>query len=121
MILSGKLPYRTESGNTAQTISFQAEAHFLSRKNQLDKVVYSLLRCKDVFFQKLFLRIEGNESDFGDLAAQYSEGQERNTKGIIGPVSMTQAHPAVAELLDFKQECCCIGPSCWWWLVMRLS
>ena len=49
--------------------------------------------------RSLFLRIDGSESDFGDLAAQYSEGPERNTKGIIGPVPMTQAHPAVAELL----------------------
>ena len=78
----------------------KAEAHFLSRKNQLDRVVYSLLRCKDLFLaQELYLRIDAGEANFGDLASQFAEGPERNTKGIIGPVPMTQAHPTIAETL----------------------
>jgi parvulin-like peptidyl-prolyl isomerase len=102
----------------------KAEAHFLSRKNQLDGVVYSLLRVKDSFLaQELFLRIEGGESNFGDLAADFSEGPERNTKGIVGPVPMTQAHPHVAELLRTSKpgellHPCLVGE---WWLVMRLE
>ena len=117
------LPHRIRQHCRKQFL-FKAEAHFLSRKNQLDKVVYSLLRCKDAFLaQELFLRIDGNESDFGDLAAQYSEGQERNTKGIIGPVSMTQAHPAVAELLRTSKPGVLLHPVqvAEWWLVMRLE
>lgn len=78
---------------------YKAEAHFLTRKNQLDRVVYSLLRCKDLFLaQELYLRIDAGEANFGDLASQFAEGPERNTKGIIGPVPMTQAHPTIAEI-----------------------
>ncbi len=102
----------------------KAEAHFLTRKNQLDQVVYSLLRTKDPFLaQELFLRIDGGESNFGDLAAKYSEGPERNTKGIVGPVSMTQAHPSVAELLRTSKPGLLLHPIQLgeWWIVLRLE
>ncbi len=102
----------------------KAEAHFLSRKNQLDQVVYSLLRTKDAFLaQELYLRIDGRESNFGDLASQFSEGAERNTKGIIGPVPLTQAHPTVAELLRTTKPGVLLPPVRLgeWSIVMRLE
>ena len=102
----------------------KAEAHFLTRKNHLDKVVYSLLRTKDAFLaQELYLRIDGRESDFGDLAAQFSEGPERNTKGIIGPVPMNQAHPTIAELLRTTKPGVLLHPVRLGelWIVMRLE
>lgn len=102
----------------------KAEAHFLTRKNQLDQVVYSLLRTKDVYLaQELYLRIEGGESNFGDLAAQFSEGAERNTKGIVGPVPLNQAHPIVAELLRTTKPGVLLNPVQVgeWWVLMRLE
>ena len=102
----------------------KAEAHFLARKNQLDQVVYSLIRTKDAFLaQELFLRIEGGESNFGDLAAQFSEGPEQNTKGIVGPVPLTQAHPTVAELLRTTKPGLLLHPVRLGdlWIVMRLE
>ena len=102
----------------------KAEAHFLSRKNQLDRIVYSLLRTKDAFLaQELYLRVEGGEANFGDLATNYSEGPERDTRGIIGPVPITQAHPEVAEALrvlkpgELKRPFR-VGE---WWLVLRVE
>lgn len=78
----------------------KAEAHFLSRKNQLDKVVYSMLRVKNrELALELYLRIEAGETSFSDLAAKYAEGMEQQTNGIIGPMSLTKAHPALAERL----------------------
>ena len=73
--------------------------------------------------QELFLRIDGGESNFGDLAAKYSEGPERNTKGIVGPVSMTQAHPSVAELLRTSKPGLLLHPIQLgeWWIVLRLE
>ena len=83
-----------------QNYEHKAESYFLAKKNDLDRVVYSLIRSKDPYLiQELYLRIESNEQNFGDLAAEYSEGMEKQTKGIVGPVPMTQAHPAVAETL----------------------
>ena len=102
----------------------KAEAHFLTRKNQLDTVVYSLLRVQDYFLaRELYLRIQARESNFTDLAAQYAEGPEKQTKGIVGPVPLTQAHPALAEMLrttavGMLMEPFQIGE---WWLVVRLE
>jgi len=107
-----------------ERFSAKAEAHFLNRKNQLDRVVYSLLRVRDGFLaRELYLRIAGREANFADLAAQYAEGSEKATKGVVGPVSLTQAHPHLAERLRTSQpgqllEPFAIGE---WWLVVRLE
>ena len=117
------LPHRIKH-HCQQQFLHKAEAHFLTRKNQLDKVVYSLLRTKDAFLaQELFLRIDGGESNFGDLAAQFSEGPERNTKGIVGPVPLTQAHPTIAELLRTTKPGVLLHPLRLGdlWIVMRLE
>jgi parvulin-like peptidyl-prolyl isomerase len=102
----------------------KAEAHFLSRKNQLDRVVYSLLRVKDPFLaRELYLRIDAGEANFADLAAEFSEGPERQTNGIVGPVPMTQAHPALAERLRVSSPGVLLQPFqiAEWWLVARLE
>lgn len=83
-----------------QHFGSKAEAHFLDRKADLDGVVYSLLRVKDVgLANELFLRIAGGEASFSDLAGQFSEGHEKATRGIIGPVPMVKAHPQLRGLL----------------------
>lgn len=102
----------------------KAEAHFLERKNQLDQVVYSLLRVKDRFLaQELYLRIRGQEANFADLAAHYAEGPEQRTNGIVGPVPLTQAHPALAERLRTSAPGQLLEPFpiADWWLVVRLE
>ena len=102
----------------------KAEARFLARKEQLDQVVYSLLRLEDGYLaRELYLRISGGEANFADLAANYSQGHEAKTKGIVGPVPMTQAHPALSERLRTSQPGQLLQPFRvdQWWLVMRLE
>ena len=102
----------------------KAEARFLARKDQLDQVVYSLLRVEDGYLaRELYLRISGGEANFADLAANYSQGPEAKTKGIIGPVPMTQAHPALSERLRTSKPGQLLQPFRvdQWWLVMRLE
>ena len=78
----------------------QADGRFLERKTQLDRVVYSLIRLKDLYkAQEMYLRIAGNEADFGELATMFSEGPENKSRGIVGPVSMEQAHPELVNIL----------------------
>ena len=102
----------------------KSEARFLSKKHQLDQVIYSLLRVKDGFLaRELYLRIASNEANFSDLASEFSEGGEAKTKGIIGPVPMNQAHPALSEKLRTSRpghlnEPFNIGE---WWLIARLE
>lgn len=102
----------------------KAESRFLTRKDQLDFVSYSLLRTKDIYLaRELYLRIDAGEANFGDLASEYSEGPERETKGIIGPVAITKAHPALAEALRVAKPGVLMKPIKVeeWWLVMRLE
>ena len=102
----------------------KAEARFLERKNELDQVVYSLLRLENSFLaRELYLQIESGESNFADLAKRYAEGPERNTNGIVGPVSLTQAHPSLVEKLRVAQPGVLLEPFriSDWWLVVRLE
>ena len=102
----------------------KAEARFLERKNELDQVVYSLLRLQNSFLaRELYLQIESGESNFADLAKRYAEGPERNTNGIVGPVSLTQAHPTLVEKLRVAQPGVLLEPFriSDWWLVVRLE
>jgi parvulin-like peptidyl-prolyl isomerase len=102
----------------------KAEARFLERKQQLDRVVYSLLRLEDEgLARELYFQLQDGEATFADLAAQYAEGPERATRGIVGPVPLTQAHPQLVERLrtapiGLVQEPFRIER---WWLLFRLE
>jgi len=107
-----------------QRFLMNAEAHFLKRKNALDRVVYSLLRIKDEgLARELYLRIDAKEADFAELAQQFSEGRERQTRGIIGPVPIEQAHPELAKLLRSNPPGTLLQPFKIesWWLVARVE
>tara|TARA_Y100001968_G_scaffold180552_1_gene165385 strand:- start:4333 stop:5085 length:753 start_codon:yes stop_codon:yes gene_type:complete len=81
-----------------ETFGNQVEARFLKRKQDLDIVIYSLIRVKSFFkARELFYRIIGEEENFGDLASTYSEGIEKKTRGIVGPGPLARIHPKLAE------------------------
>ncbi|MFM8524974.1 MAG: peptidylprolyl isomerase [Cyanobacteriota bacterium] len=102
----------------------KAEARFLERKTQLDRVVYSLLRIADPgLARELYLQIDEGESDFAELAAAHAEGPERATRGVVGPVPLLQAHPRLAERLRTATPGKLMEPFQIenWWLVVRLE
>lgn len=102
----------------------KAEARFLDRKTQLDRVVYSLLRLRDGgLARELYLRVDEGEANFADVAAQYAEGPEKATRGIVGPVPLTQAHPLLVDRLRTATPGVVLEPFCVenWWLVVRLE
>lgn len=93
------LPLRSQIYST-KAFAPKAEQRFLERKDQLDQVMYSLLRIKNGYLAKeLYLRIAEGEATFAELAYDYSEGEERTKGGSIGPVPLRQAHPMLAEIL----------------------
>ncbi|MBM5790523.1 MAG: peptidylprolyl isomerase [Cyanobacteria bacterium M_surface_10_m1_298] len=102
----------------------KAETRFLERKTRLDRVIYSLLRVKEAHLaRELYLRIAEGEASFADLAATYALGPERATNGVVGPVPLLQAHPALAELLRTSRPGQLRQPIriSDWWLVVRLE
>lgn len=102
----------------------KAEARFLERKQQLDQVVYTLLRVQDRGLAlELYFQVADGEASFADLAARHAEGPERATRGIVGPVPLTQAHPQLVERLRTApvgevQEPFQIER---WWLLFRVE
>jgi parvulin-like peptidyl-prolyl isomerase len=86
------------------TWSHKLESYFLSRKANLDRVIYSLIRTQDLgITQELYFRIQEGEQSFADLAREYSQGPEAQTGGLIGPVELSTPHPTLAKILRFSQ------------------
>ena len=80
------------------------ESYFLERKGKLDKVIYSLIRTKDVgIAQEIYFRILEEEQPFSELAREYSQGPEAQTDGLIGPVELSVPHPNLAQMLSVSQ------------------
>lgn len=118
-----ELPLRVQRYGE-EHFAHRAENRYLARKNQLDQVIYSLLRVEDgALARELYLRIAEGEADFAELAARYALGPERSTRGVVGPVPLLQAHPTLAELLRTSQVGQLHPPLAIekWWLVVRLE
>jgi parvulin-like peptidyl-prolyl isomerase len=80
------------------------EAYFRQRKPQLDRVVYSLLRTNEIgIAQELYFRIAEGEESFSLLAREYTQGQEVDTDGLVGPVELQSIHPTMAKILSSVQ------------------
>ena len=102
----------------------KANTRFLSRRKDLEMVVYSLIRIKSQDLAKeLYFKIESEEESLEDLANKYSEGNEKYSRGIIGPVPITQGHPALADKLRVMQQGELSEPFLLdnWWCIIRLE
>jgi len=72
----------------------RVEAHFLERREDLEQVVFRLMRLPHQgLAEELYLRLVDDDASFGDLASRYSVGDESFTRGIVGPMDMAQLHP----------------------------
>lgn len=98
-------------------------SYFLQRKDDLDQVIYSLLRTQDRgIAQELYFRIQEGEQAFADLARQYSEGAEAETGGLVGRVELGTLHQELAAQLRTaavgQVETLFLGN---WYLLVRLE
>ena len=108
---------RERWGSELQTI-------FLKRKPELDHVTYSLLRLRDgELASELYQQIKECEAPFAALASEFSEGPERETGGLLGPMPLTQPHPGLAKLLQVSQPGQLWPPKLLegWWVIVRLE
>ena len=107
-----------------QVFSEEVQLRFLASKLDRDQIHYSLLRVRngDLAFE-LHQRLQEAEASFEELAACYSEGDERHNGGRIGPVPLSQAHPQVAEKLRISQPGPLLPPFFLVniWLILRLD
>ena len=122
-LAQAELPLRIDR-HVLEHFVHRAEKRFLERKGELDRVVYSLIRVKEMgLAQELYLRIAEGEATFADLAAAYSEGDERSRNGIVGPAPLNQSHPQITERLRSAQPKQLFPPFSIspWWIVLRLE
>ncbi len=116
-------PIRLEKFKAA-TWGSKLKSYFLKRKASLDQVVYSLIRTPDQgLAQELYYRLQDDEQSFSELARQFSEGAEQHTGGRIGPVPLSQPHPAIRHLLAVSQAGQFWSPRCIdeWFVIVRLD
>ena len=74
--------------------------HFYDQKENIDSVTYSLIRVRKYGLSKeLYFRIKDDNDDFNQIAKDYSIGIEKETSGLIGPLSLVKVHPKVREKL----------------------
>ena len=102
----------------------KANTRFLARRKDMEMVVYSLIRTSSHELAKeIYFKIESEEESLEELAIKYSEGNEKYSRGIIGPVPITQGHPNLANKLRVMQKGELSEPFLLdkWWCVMRLE
>ena len=107
-----------------ETWGHQTESYFLERKVNLDRVLYSLIRTKDPSLaQELYFRLNDDGESFADLARLYSEGQEAQTGGLIGPVELSVPHPMIGRMLSVSQpgQLWSPTPIGEWYVITRLE
>jgi len=100
------------------------DAYFLTRKAQFDKVVYSLLRVKDMgAAHEFYFRLQAGEQTFAELAREYSKGPEAQTGGRVGPVELSTLHTALAKMLSTSQPGKLLPPVRLgeWYVIVRLE
>ena len=101
----------------------KVDAHFLKRKESLDKYTYNILRLDNPdLASELYFQLQEKESDFANLSLQHSIDSNIFPNGVAGPTSLIGTHPKIVEILKtltpgvltepFKVER--------WWLIISL-
>lgn len=79
----------------------RVEPYMLERRSDLEQVVFSMIRVRNQgTAEELYLRLIDDGADFGELAKQFSSGEERLTHGLVGPMPISQAHPKIRAVLN---------------------
>ena len=101
----------------------KVDAHFLKRKESLDKYTYNILRLDNPdLASELYFQLQEKESDFANLSLKHSIDSNIFPNGVAGPTSLIGTHPKIVEILKtltpgvltepFKVER--------WWLIISL-
>ena len=101
-----------------------AKQFFIQNKDSYNKVTYSLIRNSNAQLAKeLYFQIEGKEANIYDLAAKYSEGDEKFSKGVVGPVPISQSHELIRQKIINSSEGELFEPFKIenWWIVLKLE
>ena len=102
----------------------RAKEYFSKNKNFFDKVTYSLIRTSNHQLAKeLYLQIEGGEKNIYDLSEKFSLGDEKFSKGIVGPIPLNQSHKLICQKLNSSKEGELLEPFQInnWWIILKIE
>lgn len=78
----------------------QVEGHFLERRADLEQLVYGVIRVRHQgLADELYLRLLDDGADFGQLSREHSQGDERFTYGLVGPMAVQRLNPVLRQVL----------------------
>lgn len=101
------------------------EERFLADRGNRDRVIYSFIRVRDPdLARELWIRLEEKETTFAEAASAYSEGPEKDHKGLVGPLAMAMIHPPqLVAILRSLQPGELSPPQVWgdWQVLVRLE
>jgi len=106
-----------------QMFQNRIDAHFLKRKESLDKYTYNILRLDNIdLAYELFFQLQEKESDFAKLSFEHSIDSNIFPNGIAGPRSLDGTHPKIVEVLRNSTPGVLIEPIKIerWWLIIKL-
>lgn len=84
-----------------ETYRDRIDPYFLERRDDLEQIVYGMIRLRNQgAAEELYLRLLDDGADFGELASAHSLGDERFTRGLVGPMLISQPHPTIRAVLQ---------------------
>ena len=76
------------------------KSYYLQRKDELDELKFMIIRVSNKnLIDELFLRIKEKEDNFSKISTEYSEGPEKKSGGLIGPIKVSKIHPELSKFL----------------------
>ena len=128
MLLAGETARRLRAEKLRRSKRQRWESHipqlFLKYRPHLERVVYSLIRVRDLGLAKeIFCRIQEGEQTFADAAREFSDGADALTGGLQGPMPLSSPHPELARLLEAAQPGQLLAPHrvIDWYVILRLE
>lgn len=102
----------------------EIETSYLTSDRNIEMVNYSLLRTtNENLANELYLRIFEDEESFENLAEKFSQGDEKYSRGRVGPTHIDNAHPQIKKILKSITPGKVTSPIKIesWWIIIRLN
>ena len=93
-------------------------------KEDFDQVTYTFIRNRDYrLVREVYFHALESEDGIGSLARKYSAGPERYRRGVVGPTSLSKAHPEILNRIRKASSGQIIKPFYveGWWMFIRVE
>lgn len=100
--------------------NFQDQIFIFFQENQAkyDLITYQLIRVKDKnMANEIYFKLSEDGDSFADLASKFSEGKEKFSNGLIGPISANLSNPILLSTLrslNIGSISCPVEIDDWW-------